>query len=236
MTPKMTILSGDPPKYNRPVVKDIFKMKKNTIMQKTLLILIALFALTCCNGKASNNKTTARKEAVNRTYSNNCFSINLPNGWEYDDSEWSGIDTVANTVVFYNNNDTANWIKIVRSALSLPMINTSEEAAQLTIALKEVPENYEHNGSKLNIPHDKNYIGVMDERDSVEIGGYPSYLVVFKYKLDNDTLVNMQFITLLPKEHRIYYINNNILKSAMRNGTTDALAGASIISTMRFKE
>lgn len=205
-------------------------------MQKSLLILIALFALTCCNGKASNNKTTARKEAVNSTYSNKSFSINLPNGWEYDDAEWSGIDTVANKVVFYNNNDTVNWIEIVRSALTLPMINTSKEAAQLTMALKEVPGDYEHNGVRLDIPHDDNYIGVMYEKDSVEVGGYPSYLVVYQYKYDNDTLVNMQFITIIPKEHRIYYINNNLLKSAMKNGTTDAMAGANFIGTIRFKE
>lgn len=205
-------------------------------MRKSFFILIALFALTCCNGRAFNNKVKAHKETATRTYSNRCFSIDLPNGWDYDDSEWSGLDSVANKVVFYNDNDTANWIEIVRSALSLPMINTPKEAAQLTIALKEVPENYEYNGVRLNIPHNKNYIGVMYEQDSVEIDNYPSCLVVFQYKLGNDTLVNMQFITLIPKEHRIYYINNNLLKSAMHNGTTDAVAGANIIGTMRFRE
>lgn len=50
---------------------------------------------------------------------------------------------------------------------------------------------------------------LIHEIDSVEVGGYPTSILFFANYVDNDTIIQKQFVTYLQDSHIVIYFNEN---------------------------
>lgn len=202
---------------------------------KKILFLIAVCLLvatasTACWGR--DNANVREKVAEKMVYSNDAFSIELPKGWKYDASKWGGPDSINNEVDFYSE-DSNVWFHFVKSFLptSFLGITTVAEAAQMSIALKE----HGRGDGDMDSLGDNGYIGVSTEGGSMDIDGYPAQFIGFEYKEKNDTVMNAQYVVLIPQEHRIFYLNANFYMSDARAGCVDTEFMENFIRSIKFK-
>ncbi len=198
-----------------------------------LLVVVGLLASTstmACQGRGK--ATPAPSKAETTVYSNDAFSIKLPKGWTYDDSKWGGPDSISNEVDFYCKESNV-WFHFVKAFFptSLLGITTASEAAQWSIAAKESAR--AKNGSAGQ--GDDGYIGVGIDGDSLGIDGYPAKFIGFEYKERDDTVMNAQYVVLIPQEHRVFYLNANFYMSDARAGRIDTDFMENFILSVKFK-
>lgn len=203
-------------------------------MKKLLLLLVVnLLASTvtmACQGR--DKSTPAPSKATPAVYSNDAFSVELPKGWMYDDSKWGGPDSINNEVDFYSKESNV-WFHFVKAFFptSFLGITTASEAAQWSIDAKESAR--AKNGSASQ--GEDGYIGVGIDGDSLEIDGYPAKFIGFEYKERGDTVMNAQYVVLIPQEHRVFYLNANFYLSDARAGRVDTEFMESFIRSVKFK-
>lgn len=175
-----------------------------------------------------------KKVGQDMTYSNEWFSIKIPKGWEYTDSTWemkefnkTGFEMNISDL-FYGD----AWINIVRSTTPFPW-ESPKQAAEFSRATKEMSPD---EAMKYGIEQDPNYLGVMMERDSMEIGGLPAYCTVYRFLAeDEDTLMNFQFTVLNPDDNQLYYVNQNMYHSTINNNQDLIKECTDILLSLRFK-
>ena len=52
---------------------------------------------------------------------------------------------------------------------------------------------------------------LIDEVDSATISGYPASVLMFANFVENDTIIQKQFVTYIQKTHTLLYLNENFL-------------------------
>ncbi len=198
-------------------------------MKKLLLLFVVSLSLStftqACKGRDKSTPTPT-------VYSNDAFSIELPKGWKYDDSKWGGPDSITNEVNFYNKESNIRFV-FVKEFLptSVLDITTVSEAARLSIYQKE--EKRMEKGSAGQ--GDDGYIGVFDYGDSWEINGYPTKFIGLKYKERDDTVMNAQYVVLIPQEHRMFFLNAYCYQSDIKAGRVDAEFLDNFLYSVKFK-
>lgn len=204
-------------------------MKKMRLLLALFLGVVVLSTSLGSYALSSEPVKTTKKDTV---YSNESFSVTIPKGWEGNDSQWSGPVARFHEMDIYNKFDEGAWVSIVRSSTKPFNWESPKQAAELSTALKELPPD---EALKYNIELDPNYLGVIGEQDSIEIGGCPAYLTVYKYQADEDTLLDFQFCVITPWDNQLYYVNHNTYYSTMNMNPQIGDECYDIIESIRFK-
>ena len=156
----------------------------------TICALAFLLGIFSCHN-SSVRMSDDDGEQVMVSYENELFSIAFPKQWKYDDSDWNGLSSLRNEVDIYNPNNDALWIHIVKTFMPFKWkgIEEAKEFAKNARALSE-------DGSEL-----------FYEMDSLEVGGYPTSILFFANYVDNDTIIQKQFVTYMEDSHILMYFN-----------------------------
>lgn len=160
-------------------------------MKRIIPIIAIILAISCTNRnqKANNANLYPVK------YENELFSISLPEGWEYDDSKWMGPDSMQNEVDFYNTDDGVVWFHFVKAYYPLNWEDVNE-AAEFAKAARTL------SGDSVSL---------IQEYDSVTISGQPTKVLVYANYVDNDTLIQKQYVTYIKESKTLIYFNENFL-------------------------
>lgn len=126
-------------------------------------------------------------------YENELFSINYPEGWVCDSSGWKGLDSLQNVVDIYDPNGNVVWFHFVKTFMPFKWKNI-DEAKEMAKTARAI------SGDDTELIH---------EIDSVEVGGYPTSILYFANYVDNDTIIQKQFVTYLQNSHIVVYFNEN---------------------------
>lgn len=167
-------------------------------------------------------------------YSNDFLTVTIPKGWECKDSTWDvqGMNKKGYELDIYEKFDGGAFISIVRSTTPIPW-ESPKQAAELSRSLKELPQD---EAMKYGVQQDPNYIGVLTEKDSIEIGGLPAYCTVYEFSAeDEDTLMNFQFTVLNSDDDQLYYVNQNMYFSTVNNNPQLIDDCKNILFSLRFK-
>ena len=121
--------------------------------------------------------------------------MSLPDGWKFDDSGWQGLDSMQNEVDFYNSSNNIVWFHFVKTYFPMQWkgINEATEFAKAARVLS---------GDKATL---------IQVYDSVTISGYPTNVLVYANYVDNDTIIQKQYVTYLQDSHILIYFNENFL-------------------------
>jgi len=149
-------------------------------------------------------------------YENELFSIAMPSGWNVDDSGWLGLDSMRNEVELYSNNAPV-WFHIVKTFMPIQWKNVYE-ATEMAIAARAM------SGANVEL---------IDRVDSVMVGGYPSSILYFANAVDNDTIIQKQYVTYLEDSHIVIYFNENFNSRQMDEAQK---YGDKIINSIKLKK
>lgn len=185
-------------------------MKINSILYNTI------FAVLLCAACSSPTPKTSKKEPYPIKYENELFSIHMPEGWDYDDSGWKGLDSLQNEVDLFSQNAPV-WFHIVKTFMPIQWKNILE-ATEMAITARAM------SGDKVQL---------IERIDSVEVGGYPASILYFANFVDNDTIIQKQFVTYLEDSHIVIYFNENFFPDNWKNAQE---YGDQIIKTIKLKK
>ena len=172
-------------------------------------------------GMVSCSKPTAGRPTKDDpfpvAYENELFSINLPKGWVCDSSGWKGLDSLQNVVEIFNPNGSVVWFHIVKTFMPFKWKNI-DEAKEMAKTARAI------SGDDTELIH---------EIDSVEVGGYPTSILYFVNYVDNDTIIQKQFVTYLQDSHIVVYFNENFYVQDWEEAQE---IGDLIIGTIKLKQ
>ena len=165
-------------------------------MNMKLCLIVSCFMMTfcmmACTRPAPKHNKGNNEVPYPVKYENELFSVSMPRGWEYDASGWHGLDHPRNEVDLYSD-DSPVWIHIVKSFMPIQWKNI-DEVTEMAYSLRTL---------------DNPVVKLIDKIDSVDVGGYPASILFFENYVDNDTLIQKQFVTYLEDSHIVMYFNEN---------------------------
>lgn len=176
------------------------------------IFLLVVFAVSCTRP----TQKISKEEPYPVKYENELFSINMPKGWEYDDSGWKGLDSLQNEVDLFSRNAPV-WFHIVKAFMPIQWKNI-DEATEMAITARAL------SGDNTQL---------IDRIDSVEVGGYPTTILYFANFVDNDTIIQKQFVTYLEDSHIVVYFNENFYPNQWESAQE---YGDRIIETVKLKK
>lgn len=176
------------------------------------VFLLVVFAVSCTRP----TQKISKEEPYPVKYENELFSINMPKGWEYDDSGWKGLDSLQNEVDLFSRNAPV-WFHIVKAFMPIQWKNI-DEATEMAITARAL------SGDNTQL---------IDRIDSVEVGGYPTTILYFANFFDNDTIIQKQFVTYLEDSHIVVYFNENFYPNQWESAQE---YGDRIIETVKLKK
>lgn len=191
-------------------------------MKSSFYITVAIIGLvslsSCVKNKSArveknSSQATAHsinKETLTQAYANEDFSIQFPSNFVCDDSGWKGKDSIENEVYIYPITNSAED--------ETPILNIRCVKAYLHIGFKSAKEAADMVKAIRLAEKDPKYLGVVYEMDSIDVDNFPAYIILHAWNLDGDTLLQKQFITLLPKSHTLFYFNSNIRSKYWEEG------------------
>lgn len=179
-----------------------------------LLGVIMAGMFSCSNHKAG---ITTQTELPYATYENELFSINFPKDWICDSSGWKGLDSLQNEVDILDPDGGIMYIHIVKTLMPFKWKNI-DEAKQMAMM-----------AHTLHGPDSD----LISEIDSVEVGGYPTSILFFANYLDNDTIIQKQFVTYLQDSHIVVYFNEVF---HVWNWDEAQELGDAVIATIKLKK
>ena len=187
-------------------------MVKSFIRATLFLIVILVASCTRPAPKATQNNDQSQK-----TYENELFSIEIPKGWVCDDENWNGLECMKNEVNIYNPYESTVWFHIVKVFMPIQWKNIAE-ATEMAKAARAL------SGANAEL---------INETDSIEVGGYPASILYFANYDDGDTIIQKQYVTYMKDSHIVIYFNENF------NSKDEEKAqeiGDKIIATVRLKQ
>ena len=181
----------------------------------TVLLGVIIAGMVSCTKPTAN--TSTKDDPFPGRYENELFSINLPKGWVCDSSGWKGLDSLQNVVEIFNPNGSVVWFHFVKTFMPFKWKNI-DEAKEMAKSARAI------SGDDTELIH---------EVDSVEVGGYPTSILYFANYVDNDTIIQKQFVTYLQDSHIVIYFNENFY---VQNWEDAQELGDMIISTIKLKK
>ena len=180
---------------------------------KIVLLICAVITTVACTRP---NRKPVTADPLPVKYENELFSIAMPSGWNVDDSGWLGLDSMRNEVELYSNNAPV-WFHIVKTFMPIQWKNVYE-ATEMAIAARAM------SGANVEL---------IDRIDSVVVGGYPSSILYFANMVDNDTIIQKQYVTYLEDSHIVIYFNENFNSKQMDEAQK---YGDKIIASIKLKK
>jgi len=180
-----------------------------------MLLGVIITGMVSCSRPSTSSWTN--DNPFPERYENELFSIDLPKGWVCDASGWKGLDSLQNAVDIFNPNDSVVWFHFVKTFFPFPWKNI-DEAKEMAKTARVLSGEDAY---------------LIDEIDSVEVGGYPTSILYFAYFIDNDTIIQKQFVTYLQDSHIVIYFNENFY---VQDWDEAQQIGDKIIGTIRLKK
>ena len=150
-------------------------------------------------------------------YENELFSMSLPEGWMVDDSGWQGLDSMKNEVDFYHPNNQKVWFHFIKAYFPLHWKNI-REATEFAKAARAI------SGDS---------VALIDEVDSTTISGYPTSILMYANFVDNDTIIQKQYVTYIMESNILLYFNENFL---YRDWDEGQLLGDELMKNLVIKD
>ncbi len=163
------------------------------------------------------SKSTEHNDPFPVIYENDLFSINMPKGWICDSSGWKGLDSLQNSIDIYDPNGNVVWFHFVKTFMPFKWKNIDEAKEMAKVARAISGDNAE----------------LIEEKDSIEVGGYPTSILYFANYVDNDTIIQKQFVTYLHDSHIVIYFNENFYVQDWEDAQE---IGDKIIGTIKLKK
>lgn len=190
-------------------------------MKKIGYILMSILLLGCDHSQSKISHSDETVPFIN--YSNEYFSINYPENWEYEEeinSEFDSIPEMSTGIrtTFFPKSQYAPFHTVcVQKSAMFYVFNSPEEWRDLTITMKNFNDEY---------------IGTVDFMmlDSLKFGPYPAAMAGFAVDLGGDTIIHKQLVVMVNQD--VYYLNNSF---DMHDDGSMELYGDSILSTVKFK-
>ena len=179
------------------------------------LLCFAAIMLSCSEPKPKSQASNPDPFPVK--YENELFSIKMPEGWVCDDSSWKGLDSFKNEVDIYDPDGSAVCFHIVKTFMPMEWENIGE-ATEMAVTMRAI---------------DDEKVDLIDEIDSVDVGGYLTNILYFANYVDNDTIIQKQFVTYLPDSHIVIYFNE-IFNQQQFDDAEDL--GDEIMRTVKLKK
>ena len=180
-----------------------------------VLLGIIIVGMVSCT-KLTPSRST-KDDPFPVAYENELFSVNLPKGWVCDSSGWKGLDSLQNVVEIFNPNGSVVWFHFVKTFMPFKWKNI-DEAKEMAKTARAI------SGDDTELIH---------EIDSVEVGGYPTSILYFANYVDNDTIIQKQFVTYLQDSHIVIYFNENFYVQDWEDAQE---IGDLIIGTIKLKK
>ena len=180
-----------------------------------VLLGVIIAGMVSCSKPPASSST--EENPFPEEYENELFSINLPKGWVCDSSGWKGLDAIQNEVEIFNPKGSAVWFHFVKTFMPFKWKNI-DEAKEMAKAARVL------SGDNAELIH---------EIDSVEVGGYPTSILFFANYVDNDTIIQKQFVTYLQDSHIVMYFNENFYAKDWEEAQE---TGDLIIGTIKLKK
>lgn len=178
-----------------------------------MLLMVIITTTTACTRP---NRSKKQDNPYPVKYENELFSIRMPEGWEYDDKCWKGLDSLQNEVDLFSEKAPV-WFHIVKTFLPIQWKNI-QEATEMAITARAL------SGENAQL---------IERIDSVEVGGYPASILYFANFVDNDTIIQKQFVTYLDDSHIVIYFNENFYPNYWDSAQE---YGDRIIETIKLKK
>ena len=180
-----------------------------------MLLGVIITGMVSCSRPSTSSWTN--DNPFPERYENELFSIDLPKGWVCDASGWKGLDSLQNEVDIFNPNDSVVWFHFVKTFFPFQWKNI-DEAKEMAKTARVLSGEDAY---------------LIDEIDSVEVGGYPTSILYFANFIDNDTIIQKQFVTYLQDSHIVIYFNENFY---VQDWDEAQQIGDKIIGTIRLKK
>lgn len=185
-------------------------------MRTIVSILFGMMVIGICSCANTARKSSSHNNTFPVRYENVLFSINMPRGWICDSSGWKGLDSIQNEVDIYDPNGNVVWFHIAKAYFPVQWKNV-EEAAEMPKTMRAL----DHKAT------------LIQEVDSAKIDGYPTKVLLFANIVDNDTIIQKQFVTYLPESHIVVYFNENFY---VQDWDEAQKLGDQIIGTIKLKK
>lgn len=180
-----------------------------------MLLGLMVAGMVSCSKPAASRPT--KDDPFPVVYENELFSVNLPKGWVCDSSGWIGLDSFKNVVEIFNPNGSIVWFHFVKTFMPFKWKNI-DEAKEMAKTARAI------SGDDTEL---------IQEIDSVEVGGYPASILYFANYVDNDTIIQKQFVTYLQDSHIVVYFNENFYVQDWEKAQE---IGDLIIGTIKLKK
>lgn len=182
-------------------------------MRKFIFFIVAVIGLSSCSRSVKKNSMPSGPVI----YENELFSVEIPEGWVCDSSEWYGLDAQKNVVKIYHPYKDFVGFHFVKTFMPFQWENIDEakEMAKMARAIS---------GDSVEL---------IREIDSIEVGGYPSCILYFANYVDRDTIIQKQFVTYLHDSHIMMYFNELFPVHAWDEAQE---FGDGVISTIKLKK
>ena len=180
-----------------------------------ILLLMIIAGMASCSKPTS--KSTGHDDSFPVFYENDLFSINMPKGWICDSSGWKGLDSLQNSIDIFDPTGNVVWFHFVKTFMPFKWKNI-DEAKEMAKAARAI------SGDNAEL---------IDEIDSVEVGGYPTSILYFANYVENDTIIQKQFVTYLQDSHIVIYFNENFYVQDWEDAQE---IGDKIIGTIKLKK
>ena len=184
-------------------------------MMMNVLLSVVIASVVACSRPTAGN--VEENDTAPLTYENELFSIDVPRGWVCDASCWNGLESMQNSVEIFDPEGNVVSFYIVKTFL--PYVWEGVEMA------KEL--------SKMGRALSDDDVELIHETDSVEVGGYPACILYYANYVDNDTIIQKQFVTCMEDSHILIYFNENF---HIQNWEVAQKLGDSIIGTIKLKK
>lgn len=187
-------------------------------LMKLFLAMLIIGTFSCTKPKSKALGPSHRSDnPFPCKYENDLFSINMPQDWEYDDSEWCGLDSMRNFFDIYDPHKDIVRLHIVKTFIPVQWKDIGE-ATEMAIFARELA------GEETEL---------IARVDSVEIGGYPASILFFANYVGEDTIIQKQFVSYLQDSHIVVYVNE-IYRPQFSQ--TAQLIGDKMIETLKYKK
>lgn len=198
----------------RSLLKCVYNFLPRTM--KRIIPIIAIALVVSCTSTTKKHQA-ADTDSFPVKYENELFSMRLPEGWMVDDSGWQGLDSMQNEVDFYNPNDYRVWFHFVKT--------------YFPIQWKDIGEATEFAKAARAISGDS--VALIDEVDSAIIFGYPTSILMYANFVNNDTIIQKQYVTYIKESHTLLYFNENFL---YRDWDEGQLLGDELMKNLVIKD
>ena len=122
-----------------------------------------------------------------------------------------------NEVNIYNPYESIVWFHIVKAFMPIQWKNIAEATEMAKTARALSGANAE----------------LIEEIDSVEVGGYPTSILYFANYEDEDTIIQKQYVTYMKDSHIVIYFNENFNSKDYDEAQE---IGDKIIATIKLKK